>query len=79
MKEFNVITEPWIPVIMKDNTRKTYGVRDVLRKAKDIKCIVSPGNLPSEEYSIYRFLFALTTDAYKIRSDADIERIYSHG
>lgn len=79
MKEFNVITEPWIPVIMKDNTRKTYGVRDVLRKAKDIKCIVSPGNLPSEEYAIYRFLFALTTDAYKIRSDADIERIYHHG
>lgn len=79
MRKFNVITEPWIPVIMKDGTRKTYGVRDVLKKVNGIKCIVSPGNLPSEEYAIYRFLFALTTDAYNIRSDMDIERIYRHG
>lgn len=79
MEAFNVITDPWIPVIKKDETREVYGVRDVLKNAADIKRIISPGNLPSEEYAIYRFLFALLTDAYEIRSDEDIEEIYRSG
>lgn len=79
MEAFNVITDPWIPVIKKNETREVYGVRDVLKNAADIKRIISPGNLPSEEYAIYRFLFALLTDAYEIRSDEDIEEIYRSG
>lgn len=79
MEAFNVITDPWIPVIKKDETREVYGVRDVLKNAADIKRIISPGNLPSEEYAIYRFLFAVLTDAYEIRSDEDIEEIYRSG
>ena len=79
MEAFNVITDPWIPVIKKDETREVYGVRDMLKNAADIKRIISPGNLPSEEYAIYRFLFALLTDAYEIRSDEDIEEIYRSG
>ena len=68
MNSFNVIADPWIPVL-KDDMTSLYSVRDVLKYAPDIKCIVSPGSLPSEEYAIYRFLFALLTDAYQIEND----------
>lgn len=61
---------------MKDDMTSLYSVRDVLKYAPDIKCIVSPGSLPSEEYAIYRFLFALLTDAYQIENDDDILDIW---
>ena len=79
MASFNVITDKWIPTIMIDGTKKVFGIRDLLQNAKNIKRITSPGNLPSEEYAIYRFLFAFITDAYKIRSDQEIEKIYKSG
>lgn len=78
MNSFNVIADPWIPVL-KDDMTSLYSVRDVLKYAPDIKCIVSPGSLPSEEYAIYRFLFALLTDAYQIENDDDILDIWESG
>lgn len=78
MNSFNVIADPWIPVL-KDDMTSLYSVRDVLKYAPDIKCIVSPGSLPSEECAIYRFLFALLTDAYQIENDDDILDIWESG
>ena len=79
MEAFNIINDPWIPVIMENGERKLYSVRDTLKNAKNIKRISSPGSLPSEEYAIYRFLFALLTDAFQLQSDLDIEEIYQNG
>ena len=78
MCSFNVITDPWVPVL-KDDMVSLCSVRDVLKYAPDIKCITSPGSLPSEEYAIYRFLFALLTDAYRIENDDDILDIWESG
>ena len=60
---FNVLNEPWIPVVAMDGTKEMLGIRETLRRAPDLKeiSIVSP----LEEFSTYRFLSVFLMDALR--------------
>lgn len=75
MKSFNVLTDPWIPVIGLSGTHETLGIRETLRRAPELKeiSIVSP----TEEFSVYRFLSVLLMDALRPMTVSDIHEITS--
>lgn len=58
---FNVLTEPWIPVIRLDGTREELGILPCLGQAHEIREIRDPS--PIIEFSLYRLLVAFILDA----------------
>lgn len=58
---FNVLTEPWIPVIRVDGSREEVGIMPCLRQAHEIREIRDPS--PIVEFGLYRLLVAFVLDA----------------
>lgn len=76
MPEFNLVDEKWIPCVMisaSDNSnqavRESFGLQDVLIKARDITEIV--GENPLITISLYRLLLAILHDIFQGPKDAD--------
>lgn len=57
---FNVLTEPWIPVIDLEGTRKELGILSCLAMAHELKEIRDPS--PMIEFGLYRLLVAFVLD-----------------
>ena len=76
---FHIIYEPWIHVRYLDGHETTLNIVDCLHDAKNIQCILCPGRVYVETYAIYRFLIALLVDAYKIRSQRQIKKLFYEG
>lgn len=58
---FNVLTEPWIPVIRIDGTRDEMGIMPCLLQAHEIREIRDPS--PIVEFGLYRLIVAFVLDA----------------
>ncbi|MCC7230634.1 MAG: type I-E CRISPR-associated protein Cse1/CasA, partial [Fimbriimonadaceae bacterium] len=58
---FNVLTEPWIPVVRLDGTREELGIMACLLQAHEIREIRDPS--PIIEFGLYRLLVAFVLDA----------------
>lgn len=58
---FNVLTEPWIPVIRPDGTREELGIMPCLLQAHELREIRDPS--PIVEFGLYRLLVAFVLDA----------------
>lgn len=58
---FNVLTEPWIPVVRLDGTREELGIMPCLLQAHEIREIRDPS--PIIEFGLYRLLVAFVLDA----------------
>ncbi|MBL8065520.1 MAG: type I-E CRISPR-associated protein Cse1/CasA, partial [Chthonomonadaceae bacterium] len=58
---FNVLTEPWIPVIRLDGTRDELGILPCLEQAHELREIRDPS--PIIEFGLYRLLVAFVLDA----------------
>lgn len=74
---YNVLDEPWMPVIDLEGRDKELGVKDLVIHAHDIKCISDP--MPLFEFGMYRFLQAFVMDAFAIHDQDDVERLLDHG
>lgn len=74
---FNVLNEPWIPVVALDGTKKLLGIRETLRRAPELKeiSVVSP----LEEFSVYRFLSVFLMDALRPEDRDNIEELLEEG
>lgn len=74
---FNVLNEPWIPVVAQDGERLLLGIRETLRRAPELKeiSVVSP----LEEFSIYRFLSVFLMDALRPEDRDNIEELLDEG
>lgn len=74
---FNVLDEPWIPVVGLDGIRECLGIRETLRRAHELKeiSVVSP----LEEFSVYRFLSVFLMDALRPKRLSDIKKIFNCG
>lgn len=72
--QYNVLAEPWIPVVMLDGTYKSVGIRDALIHSDKIAAI-SDDN-PLQKIAILRLLAAFVSDAYgdQIRTMRDRKR-----
>lgn len=57
---FDVLTEPWIPVIRHNGSRDELGIRSTLEQAHEIREIRDPA--PIVEFGLYRLLIAFVLD-----------------
>ena len=74
MMKYDVLVEPWIPVLMLSGERKKLGLLDVLRQAHLILKI--DGLNVMEEFSVYRFLILFVLSVYRPVYSDDISDIY---
>ncbi|MGE5583585.1 MAG: type I-E CRISPR-associated protein Cse1/CasA [Bacillota bacterium] len=77
MASFNLLTEPWIPVIDKQGMINEYGIIDTLTKAHELSRICDPA--PSVQFGVYRLLIAFTMDAYEIKELENIGDLINAG
>ena len=74
---FNVLNDPWIPVVAQDGERSFLGIRETLRRASELKeiSVVSP----LEEFSVYRFLCVFLMAALRPEDRDNIEELLDEG
>lgn len=77
MIHFNVLTEPWIPVVDFDGNQKELGILDTLKQAHEIKEISD--TVITNEYGIFRFLCTFLMDAYQPKDSDDLMNLYDAG
>ena len=74
---FNVLDEPWIPVVGLDGSREILGIRETLRRSPELKEISAVS--PLEEFSVYRFLSVFLMDALRPRRNSTINKLLQQG
>ena len=77
MPEYNVLSEPWIPVRMLTGEEKEVGILELLENAHLMQCVSDPS--PLFEYGIYRLLTVFLMDAFRPEIQADIEDMLAAG
>lgn len=76
-KSFDVMKEPWIPVIGSDGAQYELSILDLLRKAPELQGIHIAS--PLEEFGVYRFLSTLLMDALRPNTQEDIQAVLRRG
>lgn len=65
VQTFNLIHEPWIPVVRLDNGQpEEVGLREALCRAHELRAVQDP--LPTAEFGLYRLLTALALDIFEL-------------
>jgi len=77
MPTFDLLAEPWIPVVREDGTRDEVGLRKALLDAPRIREISDP--MPTVEFGLYRLLVALVMDIHELKLLADLEELLAAG
>lgn len=76
-KKYDLMSEPWIPVVDLEGNRLQLGIRNVLLKAHTLREVSDAS--PLIEYGLYRFLITLTMDAFRPETIDDIEDLLETG
>ncbi len=74
---FDLLTEPWIPVLRPDGSTEEVGIRKLLLSAHQYTEITD--SIVTREYGVYRFLFALLMDAYQPEDSEALEELLEEG
>lgn len=74
---FNVLDQPWIPVVRMDGREESLGIRETLYCAHELRELSSAS--PLEEYGLYRFLGLFLMDALRPESEESIEDLLEAG
>jgi CRISPR type I-E-associated protein CasA/Cse1 len=77
MGNFNVLVEPWIPVLYKSGERKELGILKLLQEAPIIKKIANDS--ATEKIAIIRLLTAFLSDAYSLNTRREKYQLFSEG
>jgi len=77
MPTFNLLTEPWIPVIRDDGVLEEVNLRDMLRRAPELREIRDP--LPTVEFGLYRLLTALVLDIFRLEDTRSLGELLEAG
>ena len=75
--KYDVLKEPWIPVVDRAGETQNYGILDVLAKAHELKEITDAS--PLVEYGLYRLLCVFLMDALRPEESYDIEDLLAEG
>lgn len=70
--EFNLLNEPWIPVLKTDGTTEEMSIIEVFRQAHKIKTLA--GELSAQDIAIMRILLAIIYAVY-LRTDAEGNKV----
>lgn len=74
---YDLLREPWIPVISLEGESMSMGIREILSRAHTLEGISDPS--PMREYAVYRLLCALIMDALRPKDSKAIRRIAEAG
>lgn len=74
---FNVLTQPWIPVLERNGTTKEAGLMEVLEQAH-IFCGINDSS-PMVEYSVYRFLIVFLMDMLRLEDEEALDELLEEG
>lgn len=74
---FDVLTQPWIPVMVPDGTARDVGLLEALEQAHSF-CGVRNAS-PLVEYSIYRFLIVLLMDMLRPEDEEELDELLDKG
>jgi CRISPR system Cascade subunit CasA len=77
MPTFDLLVEPWIPVVRSDGSLDEMGLRQVLADAPSLREIRDP--IPTIEFGLYRLLVALVMDICELRETPDLEDLLAAG
>lgn len=66
----NLVTNPWIPCVMLDGTRKTASLLEIFEQSHQVRCIF--GDTPLETASILRLLLAIIHRARSGPADSSV-------
>ncbi|GHS97003.1 hypothetical protein AGMMS50276_16310 [Synergistales bacterium] len=77
MAKYDILREPWLPLLKKDDKLEKVGLMDALKNAHDYAEVV--GENPLETASILRLLIAFLMDAYRLENTGDRKRLYKAG
>lgn len=77
MPTFDLLAEPWIPVVRSDGSPGEMGLRQVLADAPSLREIRDP--IPTVEFGIYHLLVALVMDMFELRETPDLEDLLAAG
>lgn len=72
MATFNLLTEPWIPVMDMSGKVKEMGILDTLYEAHNLAEISDPS--PLIQFGIYRLLIAFVMDAMELKNEPGLRR-----
>lgn len=76
-KEYDVLIEKWIPVIMTDSTEAEYGMLEFFENAHKIKEIDESS--PLVRYGMMRLMIAFVTDVFRPESANDLSVLFEAG
>ncbi|MDO4718143.1 MAG: type I-E CRISPR-associated protein Cse1/CasA [Propionibacteriaceae bacterium] len=74
---FDLRSELWIPVILKEGTAIELSLRDCFLQGDEVRRI--NGELPTQSFAILRLLLAITHDAIGFYKPADVTKAIRHG
>jgi CRISPR system Cascade subunit CasA len=77
MPAFDLLGEPWVPVVTREGREEEIGLRDVLRRAAALREIRDP--IPLVEFGLYRLLVALVMDLHGLAEITDLETLLVAG
>lgn len=72
MASYNLLTEPWIPVIDKTRHIKNIGILDTLKESHNL--IEISDSSPLVQFGIYRLLIAFVMDALELKNKPGLVR-----
>ena len=74
---FDILLEPWIPVVEEDGTTRELGLLEVLERAHQLRAVQDPS--PLVEYSVYRFLIVFLMDMLRPEDTEALEELLEEG
>lgn len=77
MTTFDLITQPWIPVVNARGQTELMGLRDVLIRAHEFRALRDP--LPTVEFGLHRLLVAVIQDIFHITDAAKLRALLDAG
>ena len=75
--KYDLLKEPWIPVVTMDNQTLRVGIYELISGAHMLKEVAEPS--PMKEYGIYRMLCAFVMDAYRIQDEYEYRDMLDEG
>lgn len=74
---FNILTQPWIPVLEKGGSIKEVGLLEALEQAHTF-CGIQDAS-PMVEYSVYRFLIVFLEDMLRLEDEEALDELLEEG
>lgn len=68
---FNLVTEPWIPVLMTDGSAEKLSLTECFQRATSVRRLT--GDLPTVSFALLRLLLAITHDAIGFHDRHDLK------